>query len=138
MGAQHRTWANFRASVSSFVLQVMNGLTVVEIRGPGGPQWTKRVCYDLFSRKMLDQGKLNIERKIKISNEITQSCGHTWTQLDMFWKAVVQLLFNTVECRNPNAFGFRTDDFGLVAIFFRTNKTPKSERFCSDFRRSVD
>ena len=46
----------------------------------------------------------------------------------------VQNLDITVECRNPNAFGFWTDGFGSGAIYVRTKRMLKSERNRSDFR----
>ena len=44
----------------------------------------------------------------------------------------------TVKCRNPNYFGFQTDDFGSAAKSFGFRKRPKLERNRSDFGRSND
>ena len=44
----------------------------------------------------------------------------------------------TVECRNPNAFEFWTDDFGLGALYVGMQLCPKSKRFYSDLGGSND
>ena len=65
--------------------------------------------------------------KIKIVIDFTKST--VWSFFFIWWKSSV----NTVECRNPNMFGFQTEAFCSVCILVRTGINAKIRTICSDF-----